>query len=51
MCERTITAAEVLQKSKDQMLLLGGTYSRLQEALLTPLIDKAKNILESNDDQ
>lgn len=41
-----MTATEVLERSAQMSLLLGATYGRLQTELLTPLIQRAFNILK-----
>ena len=43
--QRNMTATEVLERSSEMALLLGATYGRLQSELLTPLIQRAYNIL------
>lgn len=43
--QRQMTATEVLERSSEMALLLGATYGRLQSELLTPLIQRAYNIL------
>ena len=43
--DRRMTATEVLERSAEMGLLLGATYGRLQSELLTPLVDRAFNIL------
>lgn len=40
-----MTATEVLERSSEMALLLGATYGRLQSELLTPLLQRAYNIL------
>ncbi|PJB71425.1 MAG: phage tail protein [Alphaproteobacteria bacterium CG_4_9_14_3_um_filter_47_13] len=40
-----MTATEVLERSAEMALLLGATYGRLQSELMTPLIQRAFNIL------
>lgn len=40
-----MTATEVIERSAEMSLLLGATYGRLQNELLTPLIKRAFNIL------
>ncbi len=40
-----MTATEVLERSGEMALLLGATYGRLQNELLTPLIKRAYSIL------
>ena len=41
-----MTATEVLERSAEMSLLLGATYGRLQSELLTPLIQRAFEILK-----
>ena len=43
--QRQMTATEVLERSAEMALLLGATYGRMQSELLTPLIQRAYNIL------
>ena len=43
--QRQMTATEVLERSAEMALLLGATYGRLQSELLTPLLQRAYNIL------
>ena len=43
--QRQMTATEVLERSSEMALLLGATYGRMQSELLTPLIQRAYNIL------
>jgi len=43
--QRNMTATEVLERSSEMAMLLGATYGRLQSELLTPLIQRAYNIL------
>jgi hypothetical protein len=43
--DRRMTATEVLERSAEMGLLLGATYGRLQSELLTPLVERAFNIL------
>ncbi len=43
--QRQMTATEVLERSSEMAMLLGATYGRLQSELLTPLIQRAYNIL------
>ena len=43
--QRQMTATEVLERSSEMALLLGATYGRLQSELLTPLLQRAYNIL------
>lgn len=40
-----MTATEVIERSSEMSLLLGATYGRLQSELLTPLVQRAFNIL------
>ena len=40
-----MTATEVLERSAEMVRILGATYGRLQSELLTPLIERALNIL------
>jgi len=40
-----MTATEVIERSDEMIMILGATYGRLQSELLTPLIDRAANIL------
>ncbi len=40
-----MTATEVMERSAEMALLLGATYGRLQTELLTPLVQRAFNIL------
>ena len=40
-----MTATEVIERSDEMIMILGATYGRLQSELLTPLIDRATNIL------
>lgn len=40
-----MTATEVLERSAEMAMLLGATYGRLQAELLTPLVQRAFNIL------
>ncbi len=40
-----MTATEVLERSAEMALLLGATYGRLQSELMTPLVQRAFNIL------
>ncbi len=40
-----MTATEVLERSAEMALILGATYGRLQTELLTPLVQRAFNIL------
>ena len=42
----TMTATEIIERSAQMALLLGATYGRLQTELLTPLIQRAFNILK-----
>ena len=41
-----MTATEVLERSEEMIRILGATYGRLQSELLTPLIERAFNILK-----
>lgn len=43
--QRTMTATEVLERSAQMAMVLGATYGRLQNELLTPLVVRAFNIL------
>ena len=40
-----MTATEVLERTTEMVRILGATYGRLQTELLTPLIERALNIL------
>ena len=40
-----MTATEVIERADEMIMILGATYGRLQSELLTPLIDRAANIL------
>lgn len=42
---RQMTATEVLERSSEMSLVMGATYGRLQSELLTPLIQRAFEIL------
>ena len=42
---RQMTATEVLERSSEMSLVMGATYGRLQSELLTPLIQRAFDIL------
>lgn len=44
-----ITASEITARSEAMSLELGATYGRLQTALLSPLIDRAFNLLKRKD--
>lgn len=41
----TMTATEILERSAEMARILGATYGRLQSELLTPLVERAMNIL------
>ncbi len=43
--EMKMTATEVLERTEEMIRVLGATYGRLQSELLTPLIERAVNIL------
>jgi hypothetical protein len=43
--EKPITAAELMQHNTKASIILGDTYSRLQAALLEPLIENSLNII------
>jgi hypothetical protein len=40
-----MTATEVIERSDEMIMILGATYGRLQSELLSPIIDRAINIL------
>ncbi len=42
---RQMTATEILERSSEMSLIMGATYGRLQSELLTPLIQRAFDIL------
>ncbi len=42
---RQMTATEIIERSSEMSLLMGATYGRLQSELLTPLIQRAFEIL------
>ena len=42
---RQMTATEILERSSEMSLVMGATYGRLQSELLTPLIQRAFDIL------
>ncbi len=44
--DKKMSATEVLERSAEMALLLSATYGRLQSELLTPLVQRAFNILK-----